>query len=214
MAKTNFEGAKNFLKSHPDARPITRRQRDVTDFTHQPALDRHSRKCQVCHHPYRREIEADYLRWRSLREIASSFGLADQTSVWRHACATGLRDDRQRRIAYALHPLLEQSEDTFIKATPSAIISAVRTYSQINDEGRRRRTKPVTHIYVTNEARADLSDLGLQSELHWVPGLKEVARHSLAAPPSGGPPISRHSTPARRGGSNRNIQELEDDSTH
>lgn len=177
MTKTNFENAKSFLKANPDAQPIARQQREISDSIHQPAPDRHRRKCQICHHPYRREIEADFLRWRSLREIASSFGLADQTSVWRHACATGLRDERQRRVAYALHPILEQSEDIFLKATPSTIISAVRTYSQINDEGRRLRSKPIERVYYVEQSRpAD--------------------------------------APSQRRLSNRNIQELEDDSAH
>lgn len=213
MPATAFENLKSLLKAHPEARPIPNRRRnadqspETTDsFAHQPAIDRHRRKCQICHHPYRREIEADFLRWRSSSEIAKEFGIADHSAICRHARATGLRDQRQRTVAYALHPILEQAEDVFLKTTASAIISAVRTYSQINDEGRRLRTKPVTNVYITNESGAE--PLSSIPDLQFVPGLKEVARHSPAAPPSGGSLATRHRI------SNRPIPELEDDSTH
>lgn len=219
MAKTNFENLKSILKAHPEARPIiTHRRGDTSDaadesFTHQPALDRHRRKCQICHHPYRREIESDFLRWRSSAEIAKEFGIADHSAICRHARATGLRDERQRRIAYALHPILEQAEDIFVKTTASTIVSAVRTYAQINDEGRRLRSKPVTNIYITNESApgAAFANPDLQSDLQWVPGLKGVSRMLSNG---GTKKFLAAVAPARRGGANRPIQELEDDSTH
>jgi hypothetical protein len=241
MAKTNFENLKSTLKAHPEAQPIISHRRGATSndaapesFTHQPALDRHRRKCQICHHPSRREIETDFLHWRSSAEIAKEFGIADHSAICRHARATGLRDERQRRIAYALHPILEQGEDISFKTTANAIVSAVRTYAQINDEGRRLRTKPVTNIYITNESApgAAFASPDLQSNVQYVPSLKglsklvsksvfsdaaqdEVSRHSTPARDSAGVDVSRHSPLATRHClSNRPIQELEDDSTH
>ena len=197
MAKTNFENLKSLLKAYPEARPTTptKPAAALDSLTPPPALDRHRRKCKICRHPDRIDIERDFLRWRSLREIASSFGIADPTSIWRHACATGLRYQRQRRIAYALHPILEQAEDTFLKPTPSAIISAVRTYSQINDEGRRLRSKPVTKIYYVNEPAPRRGPTS-----HASPVTSRVSGFVCS-----NPDIKK---------SNRNIQELEDDSTH
>ena len=151
MARSQFEILANFLKAHPGSRPANthRRGRNTnSDRKLSPDPDRHRRKCKICRHPQRDEIERDYLQWRTSRDIARSFGITDHTVIFRHAWATGLYQRRQRIIAYALHPLLEQSEDVFIKATPGAIISAVQTYSQINDEGRRIRHKPVTHVYI------------------------------------------------------------------
>lgn len=151
MARSQFETVANFLKAHPGSRPVNTRRRGPNadgDRKLSPDPDRHRRKCKICRHPHRDEIERDYLQWRASRDIARSFGITDHTVIFRHAWATGLYQQRQRIIAYALHPLLEQSEDVFIKATPRAIISAVQTYSQINNEGRRIRSKPVTHVYI------------------------------------------------------------------
>ena len=182
MPATAFENLKSLLKVHPEIRPITRpnrtktKSREATDsLTRPPAADRHRRKCQICHHPYRREIEADFLRWRSSAEIARDFGIADHSAICRHARATGLRDQRQRTVAYALHPILEQAEDIFLKTTASTIVSAVRTYAQINDEGRRLRSKPVTNIYITNESAPGTVPPNLD-DLQFVPGLKQVSR--------------------------------------
>lgn len=153
MANTDFENLKRLLKAHPDAQPVIRPNRPASNHgdpespANQPTLDRHRRKCQICRHPHRQEIENDFLRWRSTREIAESFGIADHSAICRHARAIGLTQQRECRVAYALHPILEQSEDFFLKLTPNAIVSAVRTYSQINDHGRRLRSKPVTNVY-------------------------------------------------------------------
>jgi hypothetical protein len=152
MTKTDFENLKRLLKAHPEVQPIARphraaNKRDEESPTRPPAFDRHRRKCLICRHPDRQEIERDFLRWRSTREIAQDFGLADHSSICRHTHATGLTQQRERRVAYALHPILEQGEDVFLKLTPNAIISAVRTYSQINDHGGKLRSKPVTNVY-------------------------------------------------------------------
>jgi hypothetical protein len=194
MARTQFDMLANFLKAHPGTRPVNTHRRGAANTDHKPSpdLDRHRRKCKICRHPNRDEIERDYLQWRTSRDIARSFGITDHTVIFRHAWATGLYERRQRIIAYALHPLLEQSEDIFIKATPNTIISAVQTYSQINNEGRRIRSKPVTNIYITDPKGVDPS------------------RHSPLATRVSGFVCSNPDMKKP----NPNIQELEDDSTH
>jgi hypothetical protein len=175
MARTQFEVLANFLKFHPGTRPANTHRRGpnaTSDHKPSPDPDRHRRKCKICRHPNRDEIERDYLQWRTSRDIARSFGITDHTVIFRHAWATGLYQQRQRIIAYALHPLLEQSEDVFIKATPSSIISAVQTYSQINNEGRRIRSKPVTNIYITDPK-------GLDPSRHSRPGFQGLFAQTL-----------------------------------
>jgi hypothetical protein len=196
MARSHFEALANFLKAHPEARTLNTHRRGPENKRAPkrygpPDPERHRRKCKICHHPNRDEIECDYLHWRTSRDIARSFGITDHTVIFRHAWATGLYYQRQRIIAYAVHPLLEQSEDIFIKATPSAIISAVETYSKINDEGGRIRSKPVTHVYHVN-----------------APGARKAASNPEA---SGRERRQPPESSARR--PNPNIQELEGDST-
>jgi len=190
MARSHFETLANFLKDHPGAQPVNTRRRGantnrVPNRYNPPDPDRHRRKCTICRHPRRDDIERDYLRWRSTAAIARDFGIFDHSSICRHALATGLQEQRFRLIAYALHPLLEQSEDLFVKATPSSIISAVRTYAQINDEGRRLRSKPVKEIHYVQQSES----------------------------PGGGFQGLYLQTPPKKA-SIRPIQELEDDSTH
>jgi hypothetical protein len=59
-------------------------------------LGRHKRNCSVCSHPQQAEIEADFISWRSPAVIAREYGLADRTSVYRHAHALNLFAKRQR----------------------------------------------------------------------------------------------------------------------
>lgn len=209
MARSQFETLANFLKFHPGTRPVNTRRRGATangDYKPTPDPDRHRRKCKICNHPHRDEIERDYLQWRTSRDIAHLFSITDHTAIFRHAWATGLYDRRQRIIAYALHPLLEQSEDIFIKATPNSIISAVQTYSQINNEGRRIRHKPITHVFVDspnpNICRS-VEDRHPEGEYREPRGLSQAKTSKKS-----------EEKPKTKRKANPDIQELEDDSTH
>jgi len=66
------------------------------------SLGRHQRNCSVCGHVQREEIEAAFIGWRSPAAIADEYGLADRSSVYRHANALGLFPKRQRNIRAAL----------------------------------------------------------------------------------------------------------------
>jgi hypothetical protein len=78
-------------------------------------------------------IEADFVSWRSPAAIASEYGLADRTSVYRHAHAVGLFAKRQRNIRAALERIIERAGD--VEVTASAVVSAVQAYSKINSAG-------------------------------------------------------------------------------
>ncbi|MFZ0339890.1 MAG: hypothetical protein WAL45_17810, partial [Terracidiphilus sp.] len=62
------------------------------------SLGRHQRNCSVCGHKQREEIESAFIGWRSPAAIAEEYGLADRTSVYRHAHALGLFPKRQKNI--------------------------------------------------------------------------------------------------------------------
>jgi hypothetical protein len=164
MARTAFEELQGFLKAHPNARPVAyRRRRSIPQpdsegmVPHLPDPERHSRKCRICKHPNREDIELEFLRWRSSIDIARSWGIYDHSSICRHARALGLYDRRDQTIAFALEPILENSEQIFMRATANAVINAVRTYSQINAEGKRRRSPCVNNIfYVTFDENGHL----------------------------------------------------------
>ena len=98
-----------------------------------PNLGRHQRNCSVCAHGQREEIEADFIGWRSPAAITSEYGLADRSSVYRHAHALGLFEKRKRNIRAALERIIEKSGD--VEVTASAVVAAVQAYSKINAAG-------------------------------------------------------------------------------
>jgi hypothetical protein len=81
-------------------RPKRVRTPDQPDYPQQPAPGRpsgprvrakmgpHTRRCNVCRHPHRKEIEQEFLRWRSPDHIAQDYKIPDHSSIYRHVHAT------------------------------------------------------------------------------------------------------------------------------
>lgn len=98
-----------------------------------PSLSRHNRKCRVCRHPARDAIDQDFLRWRNPDRIAADYGIADHSSVYRHAHATGLFRRRNAGLRHALGSLIEKAAD--VAPSADAIVRAVCAFAHINDDG-------------------------------------------------------------------------------
>jgi len=99
-----------------------------------PDLRRHIRKCCICRHPRREELEADFLLWRNPREITAEYGLAHHSAIYRHAHATGLASRRLFNAHQILDYLIEKVESAPL--TGNTIIRAMRAYSCIDRRGR------------------------------------------------------------------------------
>ena len=97
------------------------------------SLGRHKRTCSVCRHEQRGEIESGFIAWRSPAALTEEFGLADRSSVYRHAHALGLFPKRQRNVRAALERIIEKAEG--VDVTAAAVVSAVQAYSKINAAG-------------------------------------------------------------------------------
>jgi len=97
------------------------------------SLDRHRRSCTVCKHEQCTEIEADFVGWKSPALIAQEYGLADRTSVYRHAHAFGLLEKRKRNVRAALERIIEKAGE--VEVTSSAVVAAVQAYAKINAQG-------------------------------------------------------------------------------
>jgi len=108
----------------------------------QSAPARHRRKCSVCRHRDRESIEQDFLSWQSPDQIAASYGIADHSSIYRHAHATGLFDRRAQTIRVALAPIVEQAMT--IEVTANSVIRAIELLARLDADG--RLAPPVTHI--------------------------------------------------------------------
>lgn len=96
-------------------------------------LGRHRRNCSVCGSQRREEIEDAFIGWRSPAAIAEEFGLADRTSIYRHAHALGLFPKRQRNIRAALERIIEKAGE--VDVTASAVVAAIQAYAKINAAG-------------------------------------------------------------------------------
>ena len=116
------------------ARPIAHRKRTRPFRRRQTAaLSRHSRKCSVCRHKQRADVELDFLHWFSAESIAHDYDL-DAAAIYRHAHATGLFNERMRNIRFAAIHIAEQAES--VTPSASAVLNAIRACTLIDDEGK------------------------------------------------------------------------------
>ena len=99
----------------------------------QSASARHKRKCNVCQHPDRKAIEQDFLSWRSADQIAKDYGIADHSSIYRHAHASGLFARRANTIRLALSPIIERAMT--VEVTADSVVRAIELLARLNGDG-------------------------------------------------------------------------------
>jgi len=100
----------------------------------QAEIVRHTRKCRICNHPRRAELEQDFLNWRNPHEMVEEYGLAHHSAIYRHAQALGLTAQRVENAYAALDLIVEKVEDAHV--TGHTIIRAMRAYSCLTPKGR------------------------------------------------------------------------------
>ena len=160
------------LKSHGPFRGVASRlpARPLTN------LERHSRKCLVCNHPNRADIDEDFLHWRRPERIMRDHDLPDSYCVYRHAHATGLFELRRVHIRFAAEMLVEKAE--FIVPTGDVVLRAIRACSLIDDRG--VWTDPPSRVIVSSG----------QMDVHHAPEASQpvldVTHRELASEPRAG----------------------------
>jgi hypothetical protein len=107
------------------------------------SLSRHSRKCSICRHKDRKDIEDAFLRWRDPESIVSEFRLTHHSTIYRHAHATGLAAQRKANLYTALEYIIEKAES--VKPTASEVINAIRICAQMDGLW---TEPPRTHIVI------------------------------------------------------------------
>src|SRR5579864_380342 len=105
-------------------------------------LERHSRRCIICHHPEREDIEEEFVHWRAPWKLAHDYKLGDYRTIYRHARAAGLLLQRRERLHSALDAFVESVDD--VTFTGDTILRAMRAYSCIDSHG--RWTEIPTHV--------------------------------------------------------------------
>lgn len=105
-------------------------------------LPRHQRKCTICQHSAREQIEQEYLDWVDAEAIAEFYNVT-RRAIYRHASVVGLRDRRNRKVRFTLSHFLEHAST--VRVTASSIVEAVKVYTHLTDDGQFIRTpKPRT----------------------------------------------------------------------
>jgi len=97
------------------------------------SLSRHKAQCSICAHEKCAEMETAFMNWESPASITKQYGLADRTTVYRHAHALGLFEKRKRNVRAALERIIEKSGE--VEVTASAVVSAIQAYAKINAQG-------------------------------------------------------------------------------
>lgn len=97
-------------------------------------LERHSRRCIICHHPEREAIQEEFVHWRAPWKLSQDYKLNDYRTVYRHARAVGLLLQRRERLHSALDAFVESVDD--VTFTGDTILRAMRAYSCIDSHGR------------------------------------------------------------------------------
>jgi hypothetical protein len=114
-----------------------------------PSVKRHSRKCAICQHDDRAEIEQSFMHWVSLRDIANDFRLRSTEAIRRHAIVVGLDHLRDRTMRRSLRRIIERAGEAIPTAT--GVIQAIRAFNFLDDSG--RWVEPPRRVIVTHEVR-------------------------------------------------------------
>lgn len=95
------------------------------------ASERHSRKCRICRHPDRKEIEQEYREWFKASDIARRYHL-DDSALRRHLRAVGLIAGRRENIRIVLDRIIGRGAERPV--TGSEIIRAIRAQTCLTDD--------------------------------------------------------------------------------
>lgn len=116
------------ITAEPSSPKLILRLESISGF------DRHARKCQICNHPDMDDIEDEYISWTATDCIRNSFKLKGESTIYRHARATGLDLRRRENLAVVLEKVLQEIDNTETP-TVSEILRAARILARLNPRG-------------------------------------------------------------------------------
>ena len=115
------------------------------------SLEYHQRKCLICNHPQREEIEEDFINWCKPDEIVDVYELTGYRAVYRHAHATGLFTRRRMNLRFAAESLVE--EVNCVDPCADAVLRAIRMCTRLDDRG--GWTEPPSRVIISSGGRVD-----------------------------------------------------------
>jgi hypothetical protein len=99
-----------------------------------PDLQMHARRCVICHHPKREEIDEEFVYWGHPGSIVKRYGLRHRSLLYRHARAHRLYEARAWNLRSALDHIIERASITNV--TSESIVRAIQTYAHISAQGK------------------------------------------------------------------------------
>ena len=144
------DSAKHSVKKSVKKPNRINRQRQLQKQLQALLLERHSRRCIICHHPEREAIEEEFVHWRAPWKLSQDYKLADYRTVYRHARAVGLLLQRRERLHSALDAFVESVDD--VTFTGDTILRAMRAYSCIDSHGRWTEIPTQVQFSTSNDA--------------------------------------------------------------
>ncbi|HEY6467646.1 MAG TPA: hypothetical protein VIY69_16715 [Candidatus Acidoferrales bacterium] len=120
-----------------------------------PAIERHSRKCQICHHPDREAIEKEYVGWGQPPVIAQHYGVPVR-ALYRHYDAVGLGSNRRANLRQVLERILERGAE--VPITGNTVIHAVKAYCSLTDDNKWIEPAKSVTFTVQNEPKMRQAD--------------------------------------------------------
>jgi hypothetical protein len=189
-------------RSRPPSLSATHKRPGRKSLAEMSALERHARKCLVCRHRDRDDIESDFLHWHDVADIVIEHKLPNRRILYRHARATGLYELRMSNIRDAAALIASRAE--YAKATASSVLRAIQACSQIDSLGRwiapPSRTIRYTVIGEPQPASPEVAREAAPSHLLLTPD----ERATLTSAPS-----SAFNPTTKSGVSNRHLVSLE-----
>lgn len=130
-----------------------------------PDPERHSRKCTICNHEKREEIDEKYLEWFPIGEICNEFGV-EERNLYRHVNALGLDEKQRQNSARYLQRIMARIP--LDQITPSDALTAARLLLQMDG-------KLITRV----DQKTEVTNQGMSREerlAEYRQTLEEVAR--------------------------------------
>lgn len=132
-------------------RHITKSVAPHRDGVSDPAtLEHHSRKCVICNHSDRADIEEDFVSWHNVELIQRDYDLGNYRAIYRHARATGLYQRRRENLRFAAELLIEHADQ--VKPSPDAILRAIQICARLSGQG--EWVEPAKHVIFSSNANA------------------------------------------------------------
>jgi hypothetical protein len=139
-------------------------------------MDHHERKCVICHHPKRADLEEDFLNWRNGELLCKEYKLPNYRPIYRHARATGLYQCRRENLRFAAELLIADVDQA--RPGPDTIFRAINTCARLTDRG--EWIEAVKRVIVSTGGQ--LAAPAPESQPAPAPELHQLAPESYAHP--------------------------------